>query len=67
MIAYRLLTAEDGSIFCHKVTAALAKGWVLFGQPTMTYDASRCIVICGQAVTKEVDGDYDPDTKLGAL
>lgn len=67
MIAYRLLTEEDGSPFCHKVTAALAKGWVLYGDPTMTYDATRGVVICGQGVTKEVEGDYDPDAKLGTL
>lgn len=67
MIAYRLLTEEDGSAFCHKVTAALAKGWVLYGAPTTTFDAVRGVVICGQAVTKEVEGDYDPDMKLGRL
>lgn len=67
MIAYRLLTEEDGSAFCHKVTAALAKGWVLYGDPTMTYDAARGVVICGQGVTKEVEGEYDPVVKLGTL
>jgi hypothetical protein len=67
MIAYRLLTEDDTSAFCHKVTDALNKGWVLYGQPTYAYDSKRGIMRCGQAVTKEVEGDYDPDTKLGAL
>lgn len=67
MIAYRLLTEDDTSAFCHKVTEALNKGWVLMGSPTMTYDAARGVVRCAQAVTKEVDGTYTPDTKLGQL
>ena len=67
MIAYRLLTEEDTSAFCHKVTEALAKGWNLYGDPTYAFDASTGKMRCGQAVTKEVDGAYDPTSKLGAL
>jgi len=67
MIAYRLLTEDDSSEFCHKVTDALAKGWVLHGSPTYAFDASRGVMRCGQAVTKEVEGDYDPLKKLGQL
>ncbi len=67
MIAYRLLTEDDTSAFCHKVTEALSKGWVLHGSPSMTFDAGRGVVRCAQAVTKEVDGDYSPDVKLGQL
>ncbi len=67
MIAYRLLTEDDTSDFCHKVTDALAKGWVLHGSPTYSFDAARGVMRCGQAVTKDVEGDYDPAKKLGQL
>lgn len=68
MIAYRLLTADDTSAFCHKVTDALAKGWTLYGDPTYAFDASTNTMRCGQAVTKDVPGrDYEPDMKLGTL
>lgn len=67
MIAYRLLTEDDTSEFCHKVTEALSKGWVLHGSPTMAFDAERGKMRCAQAATKEVAGDYDPLKKLGNL
>ncbi len=67
MLAYRFLTAEDTPAFCHKVTRALARGWSLYGDPTYAFDASAGVMRCGQAVVKEVDGDYDPDLKLGDL
>jgi len=63
---YRLLTEDDTSEFCHKVSDALAKGWVLHGDPVMSFDAARGVMRCGQAVTKEVDLDYSLDLKLGA-
>jgi hypothetical protein len=40
MIAYRLLTEDDTSAFCHKVTEAINNGWTLYGPPMMTYDAA---------------------------
>ncbi len=67
MLAYRLLTEDDTSAFCHKVTEALAKGWSLQGDPTMTYDAGRGVVRCAQAVVKAYEGDYSPELKLGQL
>ena len=67
MIAYRLLTEEDTAAFCHKVTKALNEGWVLYGQPAYAFDQSSGKMRCAQAVTKEVDGDYDPDQRLGLL
>ena len=63
---YRLLTEDDTSEFCHKVSDALAKGWGLHGDPVMSFDAARGVMRCGQAVTKEVDLDYSSDLKLGA-
>ena len=68
MKAYRLLTEDDTSAFCHKVTEALSKGWELYGDPTMTFDAARGVVRCAQAVVKDVpDTEYDPSMKLGKL
>ena len=67
MRAYRLLTAEDTSAFCHKVTEALAKGWELYGSPAYAHDPATGVMRCAQAVVKDVPGDYSPDMKLGAL
>ena len=65
MKLYRFLSEDDTSAFCHKVTAALNKGWELYGEPTYAFDAANGVMRCGQAVTKEVEGTYTPDTKLG--
>ncbi len=67
MQAYRFLTEDDTSAFCHKVTEALSKGWELYGEPTYAFDASRGVMRCGQAVVKEVSASYTPDVKLGTL
>lgn len=67
MLVYRYLTGEDTSAFCHKVTAALSKGWSLYGSPSYAYDAQAAVMRCGQAVVKEVDASYDPAMKLGEL
>jgi len=67
MLAYRYLTGEDTSEFCHKVTAALAKGWSLHGHPSYAFDAKAGVMRCAQAVVKEVDRPYDPAMKLGDL
>lgn len=63
---YRLLTEDDTSAFCHKISKALAEGWVLHGSPTMAFDPVRGVMRCGQAVTKLVAADYYPDMKLGS-
>ncbi len=62
---YRLLTEEDTSAFCHKVSDALAKGWELYGDPSYAFDATDNVMRCAQAVTKEVADEYTPDMKLG--
>ena len=62
---YRLLTEDDTSAFCHKVSKALAQGWELHGDPVYAFDAARGVMRCGQAVTKDVDVAYTPDMKLG--
>jgi hypothetical protein len=67
MKIYRFLSEEDTSAFCHKVSEALSKGWELYGSPTQCFDQASGVMRCGQAVTKDVDGPYSPDMKLGQL
>ena len=65
MRLYRFLSGPDDSSFCHKVTAALNKGWHLYCSPTNCFDAKKKTMRCGQGVVKDVDGvDYDPGIKL---
>jgi hypothetical protein len=67
MKLYRYLTGPDEAAFCHRITEALNRGWALYGQPTLAYDATAQQVICGQAITKEVAGDYSPDLEMSKL
>lgn len=62
---YRLLTEDDSSAFCHKVSDALSKGWVLYGDPTYAFDPDAGKMRCGQAVIKDIAAPYAPDMKLG--
>ena len=65
MKLYRFLSGPDDASFCHKVTAALNKGWHIYGSPTYAYDSASQTMRCGQAVVKDVEGkDYDPAMKL---
>ncbi len=63
-VLYRFLTEEDTAAFCHKVTAALNDGWTLYGDPQYAFDAASGKMRCAQAVTKEIDGAYDPERRL---
>ncbi len=63
---YRFITGPDDASFCHRVTEALSKGWMLYGTPQLTFDAVKGLTICGQAVIKDVENtSYAPDMKLG--
>lgn len=62
---YRLLTGDDTSAFCHKVSLALSNGWELHGGPAYAFDDANGVMRCAQAVVKEVEADYDPSLKLG--
>ncbi|UXM95387.1 DUF1737 domain-containing protein [Bartonella sp. HY329] len=65
MKLYRFLTGPDDASFCHKVTAALNNGWMLYGSPTYAANPETGIMQCGQAVIKEVDGiEYTENMKL---
>ena len=65
MKLYRFLTDDDTAAFCHRVSEALSNGWALHGSPAYAFDAARGVMRCGQAVTKDVEGTYSPDLKLG--
>jgi hypothetical protein len=65
LTVYRFLTGPDDASFCHRVTEALSKGWMLHGAPSLTFDTAQNRVICGQAIVKDVEGvDYSPEMKL---
>ena len=64
MKLYRFLSDDDTSAFCHKISAALGKGWALYGNPTYAFDAANGVMRCGQAVVKEVEGAYGPELPL---
>ena len=65
MIVYRLITEDDTSEFCHRVTEALSKGWSLHGSPSYAFDGANGVMRCAQAVTKESDQVYSRDMILG--
>jgi hypothetical protein len=66
MKLYRLLTGPDDASFCHKVSAALDKGWELHGNPAYAHDPKANQMRCAQAVVKELYGqNYSPEMKLG--
>ena len=62
---YRLLTGQDDSDFCQKVSLALSKSWKLYGDPQYCYDSHSSKMRCAQAVVKNISQDYDADMKLG--
>ncbi|MGA8172106.1 MAG: DUF1737 domain-containing protein [Methylocystis sp.] len=68
LTVYRYLTGPDDVSFCHRVTQALAMGWQLYGSPTLTFDSAKGRVICGQALTKDVDDvEYKADMNLSEV
>jgi len=64
MKTYRLLSGDDTSAFCRKVSAALAEGWELYGDPAYAYDAGCGEMRCAQAVIKESEDEYFAKKKL---
>ena len=63
MKLYRMLTGPDDSSFCHRVTDALNKGWLLHGSASLAIGPDGK-AMCGQAIYKEIEGTYSPDMKL---
>jgi hypothetical protein len=41
---YRLLTGKDDAAFCHRVSEALAAGYLLYGSPAATFNGQDVIV-----------------------
>lgn len=63
MKLYRYLTGFDDAAFCKKVSEALNKGWELHGSPSLSFDPALGRAICGQAVVKEVPGEWNDAMK----
>ena len=42
--AYRILTGPDDAAFCHRVSEALALGYLLYGSPAATFNGKDVIV-----------------------
>ncbi len=63
MRLYRILTGGDDAAFCKKVSEALNKGWELQGSPSLTFDSVQNRVVCGQAVVKDVQGQWTDEMK----
>jgi hypothetical protein len=59
MKLYAFLTGPDDAAFCKRVTERLNDGWELYGSPSLTFDGHK--VIAGQAVVKEMAGDFQPE------
>jgi len=62
MKLYSYLTGPDDESFCKKVSAKLNNGWELYGSPSLTFDGKR--IIAGQAVVKDVEGEYTNEIDL---
>ena len=56
MKLYSFLTGPDDMEFCKRVAERLNNGWELYGSPTLTFDGTK--VIAGQAVIKELEGEF---------
>lgn len=41
---YRILTGLDDAAFCHRVSQALALGYLLYGSPAATFNGENVIV-----------------------
>ncbi len=65
MKLYSYLTGPDDETFCKRVCAKLNNGWHLYGNPTLTFDGKR--VIAGQAMVKEVEGEFHQEIDLKTM
>lgn len=62
MKLYSYITGPDNETFCHRISAKLNTGWELYGNPTLTFNGKD--VIAGQAMTKEIPGEYQTGIDL---
>ena len=65
MQLYTYLTGPDDETFCKRVCEKLNSGWELYGSPTLTFDGKR--TIAGQALTREIEGEFTMDINLKEL
>lgn len=65
MKLYSLLTGPDDEAFCKRVAERLNNGWQLYGNPSLTFDGKN--VIAGQAVIKEVEGEFVQEIDLKSM
>jgi hypothetical protein len=63
MRLYRMLTGGDDVAFCKKVSEALNRGWELSGSASLTFDSASGRVVCGQAIVKDVSGEWSDAMK----
>ncbi|MDX2435226.1 MAG: DUF1737 domain-containing protein [Desulfobacterales bacterium] len=56
MQLYSYLTGPDDESFCNRICEKINNGWELYGNPTLTFDGKS--VIAGQALTKNIEGEY---------
>ncbi|MGE0753708.1 MAG: DUF1737 domain-containing protein [Alphaproteobacteria bacterium] len=59
MRLYRYITGKDDDTFCKRVSSGLNNGWELHGSPTLTYNDKTNEVICGQALVKNAQGEWN--------
>lgn len=59
-----MLTGADDAGFCHKVSEALSRGWILYGPPVYAHDPASGAMRCAQAVIKDTEEEYDPARML---
>ena len=57
MRLYRLLSGPDDDAFCQRVERLINKGWSVHGSPAATWNGTSVIVV--QAISKEVEGEYE--------
>ncbi|MEN8258965.1 MAG: DUF1737 domain-containing protein [Thermodesulfobacteriota bacterium] len=62
MKLYSFLTGPDDMDFCKRVSERLNNGWQLYGSPSLTFDGKN--TIAGQAVIKDVEGEYHQEIDL---
>ena len=59
-LRYRLLTGPDDSVFCERVSQALAEGYVLHGSPAATFDGDQVVVAQAVVLPAGVDAQVVP-------
>ena len=62
MKLYSFITGPDDTEFCKRVSAKLNDGWQLYGSPSLSHDGDK--VIAGQAIVKEVEGEFHQEIDL---